>query len=176
MTHLNRTTRLLSQALLAATLALTTAQAGAAEPLVGVVNVRRILSESRPGKEAMAKFQLDFGARGQEVMAQTDVLKQQTDALDKDLPTLAPAQALARQRDLAALGRELNRKKQQLNDEREARKREDIQHVIQLARGVVGRIARDAKMDLVFQDVVYASPRNDITERVLQALDAPEPR
>ncbi len=176
MNHPTRISRLLGPTLLAAALALTTTQAGAAEPLMAVVNVRQILSESRPGKEAMARFQTDFGARGQDVMAQTELLRQKSDELDKELPTLAPAQAALRQRDLTALSRELDRKKQQLNDERETRKREDIQRIIELARVAVSRLARDAKIDVVFQDVVYVNPRNDLTARVLQALDTAAPK
>ena len=176
MNHPTRISRLLGPTLLAAALALTATQAGAAEPLMAVVNVRQILSESRPGKEAMARFQTDFGARGQDVMAQTELLRQKSDELDKELPTLAPAQAALRQRDLTALSRELDRKKQQLNDERETRKREDIQRIIELARVAVSRLARDAKIDVVFQDVVYVNPRNDLTARVLQALDTAAPK
>jgi outer membrane protein len=139
---------------------------------VGVINARRILSESRVAKEAMAKFQLDFGARGKDVISQTAVLKQKADELEKMLPTLSPAQQQERQRDLSAQNRELDRKKQQLAEDREARQRDDIQHIIQLARGVVAHIAEDTKLAAVFQDVVYVNPKNDITDKVLQAMDA----
>lgn len=168
MKHLLRTCFFLT----AMALALGASIASAAESTVAVINARRILSESRLAKEAMAKFQQDFGARGKEVIAQTGALKQKADELERVLPTLSPAQQQERQRDLSAQGRELDRKKQQLVEDREARQRDDIQHIIQVARGVVARIGEDTKLAVVFQDVVYANPKNDITDKVLQAMDA----
>ena len=152
-------------------LTLATSLASAADTTVGVINVRRILSESRAAKEAMTKFQVDFGARGQEVIAQTSALKKKAEDLDKALPTLSATQRLERERDLTALNRELDRKKQQLADEREARQRDDIQNIIQIARGVVTQISADGKLHAVFQEVVYVNPKNDITDKVLQVMD-----
>ncbi len=167
MKHLLRT--LFSVAALALTLG---ASASAADTTVGVINARRILSESRAAKEAMARFQQDFGARGKEVIAQAGLLKQKAEELDKAMPSLSPSQQQERQRDLSAQSREFEHKKQQLADDREARQRDDIQHIIQIARGVVAELADDGKLAAVFQDVVYVNPKNDITDRVLQAMDA----
>lgn len=159
----------LSLSALALTLA--TSLASAADNTVGVINVRRILSESRAAKEAMAKFQVDFGARGQEVIAQTSALKKRAEDLDKTMPTLSATQQLERERDLTAQSRELDRKKLQLVEEREARQRDDIQNIIQIARGAVTQISADGKLHAVFQDVVYVNPKNDITDKVLQVMD-----
>jgi outer membrane protein len=126
-------------------------------------------------KEAAARFSVDFAPRAKEVMDQSKLLKQKADDLDQALPTLSPAQQLERQRDLASLNRDLERKKQQLDEDREARNRDDIQRIIQTARGVVVRIAEDGKFAAVFQDVVYVNPQNDITDKVLQAMDALKP-
>jgi outer membrane protein len=155
-----------------AALALAASATCAADATMGVINARRILSESRVAKESMAKFQTDFASRGKEVIDQTSLLKQKADELDKLLPTLSPVQQQERQRDLATLNRDLERKKQSLDEDREARKRDDIQRIIQLARGVVAHIAEDGKLAAVFQDVVYVNPKNDITDKVLQAMDA----
>jgi outer membrane protein len=155
-----------------AAIGLACAGVAAADTTLGVINARKILSESRIAKEAAAKFLVDFGPRSKEVMDQAGALKQKADDLDRALPTLSPAQQLERQRDLATLNRDLERKKQQLNEDREARKREDIQRIIQQTRGVVARIAEEGKLVAVFQDVVYVNPKNDITDKVLQALDA----
>jgi outer membrane protein len=138
---------------------------------VGVINARRILSESKAAKEAMAQFRTDFGPREKDLLEQTQALQRKADDLDRALPTLTPTKQLERQRELGNLNRELERKKQVFNEDRETRRREDIQHVIQLARNVVARIAETARLDMVFQDVVYANPENDLTDKVIQAMD-----
>ncbi|HWA37016.1 MAG TPA: OmpH family outer membrane protein, partial [Burkholderiales bacterium] len=39
----------------------------------------------------------------------------------------------------------------------------------------IRQIAEQEKYDIIFQDVVYFSPRIDITEKVIKALDAAKP-
>ncbi|MFX7804429.1 OmpH family outer membrane protein [Acinetobacter baumannii] len=40
------------------------------------------------------------------------------------------------------------------------------------ANRVIKQIAEQEKYDIIFQEAVYASPRIDITEKVLKALNA----
>ncbi len=44
-----------------------------------------------------------------------------------------------------------------------------------LANRIIRQIAEQEKFDLILQDVVYFSPRIDITDRVIKALDGKPP-
>ena len=40
---------------------------------------------------------------------------------------------------------------------------------------LIRQIAEQEKFDIIFQDAVFASPRIDITEKVIKALEAAKP-
>ena len=46
---------------------------------------------------------------------------------------------------------------------------------MELANRVIRQIAEQEKFDIIFQDAVFASPRIDITDRVIKALDSGKP-
>ena len=47
--------------------------------------------------------------------------------------------------------------------------------VVELANRVIRQIAEQEKFDIIFQDAVFASPRIDITDKVIKALDSGKP-
>ena len=148
--------------------------AGAAMPdaPIATINARRILSDSKVAKTALAKFQQDFLPKERELQGLASALKEKTAALEKTAPALAPAQLAAKQGEIDELGRELKRKQQQFVEDRDARKRDDIQHVFNVATLAVKKFAESAHIEMVFQDVVYANPRTDITAQVIEAMDS----
>jgi len=56
----------------------------------------------------------------------------------------------------------------QLNDE-------ELAQVVEQANRVINQIAEQEKFDLILQDAVYRSPRIDITDRVIKALESKPP-
>jgi len=46
--------------------------------------------------------------------------------------------------------------------------------VVEKANRVIRQIAEQEKYDVILQDAVFASPRIDITEKVLRSLAAPK--
>ncbi len=139
---------------------------------IATINARKILSDAKVAKDLMARFQADFRLKDQELQGVASALKEKTAEFERLGPSLAPSQLTERQGQLDFLARELKRKKQQLMEDRDARKREDIQHVFNIATMAVKQIAEGAHIDMVFQDVVYANPRTDITAKVIEVMNA----
>jgi outer membrane protein len=148
--------------------------AGAAMPgsPITSIDARKILSDSRVAKEALRKFQTDFQPREKELQDLALAVKTKSAELEKADPGLAPSQRLAKQGELEDLSRELKRKQLQFVEDRDTRKRDDIQHVFRVATLAAKKVAEGAHIDVVFQDVVYVSPRADITDQVIAAMDA----
>jgi len=153
-------------------LASSLAWAGARDIPIATINARQILSDSKAAKDALVKFQADFLPRDKELQGLASALKDKSAQLDKTGPSLAPSQLAAKQAELDALARELKRKQQQFVEDRDARKREDIQQVFNLANQAVKKVADGTQIDMVLQDVVYANPKTDITAKVIEAMDA----
>jgi outer membrane protein len=148
--------------------------AGAAIPNspIATINARKILSDSRVAKEALIKFQMDFQPKEKELQGLASALKSKSAELEKTAPGLAPSVRSAKQNELDELNRELKIKQQQFIEDRDARKRDDIQHVFNVATQAVKRVAEGARIEMVFQNLVYTNPQIDITDKVIAAMDA----
>ena len=84
---------------------------------------------------------------------------------------MAEAERRNKERDLANLTRDLQRSQREFREDLNLRRNEELASVQERANKVIQQIAEAEKFDLIVQDpVVYASPRIDITEKVIKAL------
>lgn len=138
---------------------------------VGYINADKIMTESAPAKAAEKKLEADFSRRAKE-MHETQVrLKAMSDKLEKDLPVLAESDRLKRQRELADLSQDFQRKQRAFREDLMQRRNEELTRVVDRAKKEIDRIAKAEKYDLIVQDAAYFSPRVDITDQVMKALN-----
>ena len=159
---------------LAATLALAalSATAQAQDLKIGYVNSERVLREASPAKAAQAKLEAEFSKRDRELNDQGAKLKVAADKLDKDAPTLAEAERNRRQRELVEQDRDLQRKRREFQEDLNQRKNEELASVVERANRVIKQIFDAEKYDVILQEVVFASGRVDITDKVIKALNS----
>jgi len=160
-----------SMAILAALL-LPLANVQAQESKVGFVSTERIFREAAPAKAAQAKIEQEFSRREKELQEMAGRLKSMSDKLDKDAAVLSEPDRIKRQRDLADLDKDFQRKQREFREDLNQRRNEELAIVLERTNKVIKQIAEAEKYDIVFQEAVYASPRIDITEKVLKALNA----
>lgn len=67
---------------------------------------------------------------------------------------------------------EVGRRRNALNEDMVMRREEALKQLVDKANAAIRRIAEAEKFDLVFLEAAYASPRIDLTEKVIKALDA----
>jgi len=68
------------------------------------------------------------------------------------------------------LSRDFQRKQREFREDLNLRQNEENAAIIEKANKAIKQIAESEKYDLILQDVVWVSPRLDITERVIKAL------
>jgi outer membrane protein len=146
--------------------------AGAQELKIGYVNSERVLREAAPAKAAQAKLETEFSKREKELNDQGAKLKAAADKLDKDSPTLAESERTRRQRELVEQDRDLQRKRREFQEDLNQRRNEELAGVLERANRVIKQIFDQEKYDLIVQEVIFAGPRVDITEKVIKALNA----
>jgi outer membrane protein len=149
------------------------APASAQELKIGYVNSERVMRESNPAKAAQAKLQAEFSKREKELDDSAGKLKTAADKLEKDAPTLAETERNRRQRELVEQDRDLQRKRREFQEDLNQRRNEELAGVIERANRVIRQIFESEKYDLVLQEVIFASNRVDITERVIKVLNSP---
>ncbi len=156
----------------AATLTAACALAQAQELRIGYVSGERVLRDSTPAKAAQAKLEAEFSKREKDLSETAARLKATSDKLEKDAPTLAEAERSRRQRDLVEQDREFQRRRREFQEDLNQRKNEELGAVIQRANQAIKQIFDAEKYDLIIQDATFVSPRVDITEKVIKALNA----
>jgi outer membrane protein len=154
-------------------LALATTPALAQELKLGYVNSERVLRDSAPAKAAQAKLEAEFGRRERELNDIRNRLKTAADKFEKDAPTLPEAEKNRRQRELVDQERDLQRKQREFQEDLNQRKNEELAAVVERANRVIRQIFETEKYDAILQEVVFAGPRVDITDKVIRALNAP---
>jgi outer membrane protein len=153
-------------------LALLAGAASAQELKIGYVNSERVLREANPAKAAQAKLETEFGKREKDLADQANRLKAAADKLEKEAPTLSEAEKSRRQRDLVEQDRDFQRKRREFQEDLNQRKNEELASVVERANRVIKQIFDQEKYDLILQEVVFAGPKVDITEKVIKALNA----
>jgi outer membrane protein len=152
---------------------LASASVQAQELKIGYVNSERVLREAAPAKAAQEKLQAEFGKRERELADQSARLKAAADKLEKEAPTLAEAERTRRQRELVELDRDLQRKRREFQEDLNQRRNEELAGVVERANRVIKQIFDSEKYDVILQEVIFAGPRVDITEKVIKALNGP---
>jgi len=171
----------LQQFMLAAALCAAALAAGAQTPPAppvgkfGFVNTERILREAAPAQRAQKKIEAEFKKRDEELAKMAGDLKKMQEEMEKNSVTMSEAQRRNKERDFGEMNRDFQRKQREFREDLNARRNEELAGVVQAANGVIRQIAEQEKYDMIFQDAVFASPRIDITEKVIKALEAGKP-
>jgi len=138
---------------------------------LGVVNSDRILRDSIPARAAMQKLEAEFSRRDKELQEVGARLMASVERFEKDGPVMTETDRARRQRELAEMDREFQRKQREFREDFNQRRNEELQGLLERTNRIIRQIAEQEKYDLIVQEAVYFNPRIDITEKVLRALN-----
>ena len=158
--------KLLPSVLSAAVLGLAMlAPVGAADLRIGVVNMERILRDSLSAAQAGERLNAEGMRRQEEIDALTKRFKQRASDMSE-------SERVTERRELAEMERDVARRSREARDEFNQRRNEEVLLLQGRAGRIIQQIAETEKFDLVLYEFFYASPKVDITDRVMKALDA----
>jgi outer membrane protein len=143
----------------------------AQEIKIGYVNSERILRESNLAKSAQTKLEVEFNRREKEINDLANRLKTLAERFEKDAPTLNETERTRRQREISDQDRDVQRRRREFQEDLTQRKNEELSAVVERANKVIKQIFDQEKYDLIVQEVVFASPRIDITKKVIDILN-----
>src|SRR5471032_6593 len=144
-------------------------------PVVGSriawLSPERIYNESKLAKLAGEKLADEFKTREKAMQEMAARLKTASETLDKELPSLSESERARRQHEYLELDKEYKRRQREFNEDLAQRSNEERAAISEKATRVIKQLAQTEGFDIVLQDAVWASPRIDITDKVLAALD-----
>ena len=154
-----------------ATLALLVFASGAmAEGKIGFVNSQKILNEAPQAARAKKKIEKDFEKRDQDLQRMAKQLQGLQESLDKNSVTMAESERRAKEREFGELNRDFQRKQREFREDLSQRQNEEMAAIFERVNKIIKQVAEAEKFDIIFQEAVYASPRIDITDKVIKAL------
>ena len=147
--------------------------AWAAELKIGVVDYGKLMEESPQAKTVVDAIRTEFTPRQRDLQTQQQALKAKEDKLQKDGATMSEDQRQRADKDLRDGYRELQRKQQEVQDDFNARRNEEMSRLQRALIEEVRTYAKAQNFDLVIADgVIYTTPSLDITPDILTALQS----
>ena len=156
--------------LIAGVMGLGMVQAQAAELKIGYVNTQRIFRDAPAAVKAQKKLDSEFSRRDQDLQKMAKQLQSMQENLEKNGVTMSDSDRRNKERDLNDLNRDFQRKQREFREDLNLRQNEEMAAVLDKANRAIKNIADSEKYDLILQDVVWVSPRLDITDKVIKAL------
>jgi outer membrane protein len=147
------------------------AQAQAGSGRVAYVATERLYAESKAAKAADARIQAEFSGRERANRELFERLRKLSDKFDADAPGLTEAERIRRRREVMDLDKEMRRSDQAYRDDLFQRKSEERARIAERAYALIGQIAEQEKLDVVFRDALWSRPGIDITDQIIKRLD-----
>jgi len=145
----------------------------AAELKIGVVNAGAVLDQSPQKTEALSRLEKEFSTRGKSLEKKLKALRADQDKLTKDSAILSAEEQKSKERKILADQRELKRLQDEYSEDLSIRRNEELRKLEQKIAQTIVDLAKKESYDLVvYQGVIYASDKVDMTAKVLEMLKA----
>jgi len=139
---------------------------------VAVVNSEKVFNESNLAKAMQTRLQNEFTKRQNDLRDSAQKIQTAAEKLDRDGAVMNEAERVRRQRELADQDRELQRKQREFTEDLNQRTFEERAKIAEKANAVLRQIAEQRKLDIIVQEAAFVSPKADITDDVIKALNS----
>ena len=145
--------------------------AAAADLKIGFVNTERVFRDAAPAVRAQKKIEQEFAKRDQDMQKMAEQVRKMQEDLEKNSVTMTESDRRGKEREFGELSKDFQRKQREFREDLNQRRNEELAAVLERANRTIKAIAESEKYDIIFQEAVYASPRIDITDKVIKALE-----
>lgn len=138
---------------------------------IGYVNMARVIEQAPQAKSALKRLEAEFAPRDKKLVDMRTKIKTLETDLEKHALTLKDSERRAKERELLTLKRDLRRTTQEFREDYNLRRNEELAALQKLVYKTIIEIAKSRRFDLILHEgTIYASPKIDITNLVLQRL------
>ncbi|MBK7564466.1 MAG: OmpH family outer membrane protein [Propionivibrio sp.] len=137
---------------------------------IGYVNTQRIFRDAPTAVKAAKKLESEFSKRDQDLQRMAKQIQSLQESLEKNALTMVETERRAKEKDLNELTREFQRKQREFREDLNLRQNEENAAIIEKANKAIKQLAESEKYDLIVQDVVWVSPKLDVTDKIIKAL------
>ena len=144
-----------------------------AETKIGYVNFGQLMEQSSQGQAVRKALESEFSSRDKQLAASRDEILKLEEKLTNDGSIMSESNRNKLERDILQKKRDHNRQRDEYREDINIRRNEEVGALQKTVYEVIKQFAEQQKYDLVLtQPVLYASPTVDITDQILQRLNA----
>jgi len=151
------------------------APVGAEAVKIGLVDLQKVLVESKKGREPLAKLKADMDAKNRDLEAQEKKIRQMVAELEKQQGVLSEAARKDKEKAIQKAKVDLNRTAEDLNREFGERERDVRQRLVREVTTVVQDYGKKNGYVLIIEvraaGVMYSSEGADISKEIIAAYD-----
>ncbi|GAB4300443.1 MAG: OmpH family outer membrane protein [Methylophaga sp.] len=145
----------------------------AADLKIGVVNAGVVLDKSPQKAAALARLEKEFASRSKSLEAKHKAIRAAQEKLTKDGAILSAEERRERERDILSDQRELQRLQDEYSEDLSIRRNEELRELEKDIAETIVDLAKKESFDLIlYQGVIFASDKVDLTDKVLEMLKA----
>jgi outer membrane protein len=137
---------------------------------VGYVNTQRIFRDAPTAVKAAKRIEAEFFKRDQDLQRLAKQIQTLQESLEKNAVTLSESERRVKEKDLNELSRDFQRKQREFREDLNLRQNDENAAIIDKANKAIKQLAETEKYDLIVQDVVWVSPKLDVTDKIIKAL------
>ena len=143
----------------------------AADMKIGFVNAAAVMENSPQYTQALTKLENEFASRRKTIESKIRDLKKRQERLEKDAAILSSQERREKERDIVSAQRDIKRLQDEFKDDFTFRRTAEGQKIEKEVAETIQQVAKQESYDMiVYQGVIYASDRADITQKVLKIL------
>lgn len=144
----------------------------AQQPLIGYVDIQRVMLESEKGKEAKRYLTEEAARMKKSLDAKQEELQKMKDQLERQGATITPEARAEKERQYQAKLRDYQRAYDDYQAELQQKDMEFTQSILREIQEVVKSIGEKEKFTIIFEKsqagILFANPAIDITEKVIK--------
>ena len=137
---------------------------------IGYVNGFRLEKESPLAAPEIEQMKKEFAPREQQLQDLQKQGLQLQGELEREAPTMNPADKQAKEKRLAALAQQFEKLQRSVGEDLQVRKNEARARFLAETNAIIKAIAEAGNYDLILEQAVYSNSQLDITDQVLKEM------
>jgi outer membrane protein len=147
----------------------------AADITVGVINIQRVISKIKEGKEVQATLEKSFKSKQKEIKKEEEKIKDLQEKYQKQNALLSDDAKLKKEQEIRKMIAELQKKTMGYQKEIQKQEAQLKKPILEKLKPIIDSVSSEAGVSMTFEvsssPIVYAKNQVDITDKVIKAYD-----
>jgi outer membrane protein len=147
----------------------------AADVTVGVINIQKVISKIKEGKEVQATLEKSFKSKQKEIKKEEDKIKGLQEKYQKQSALLSDEAKLKKEQEIRGMIAGLQKKTMGYQKEIQKQEAQLKKPILEKLKPIIDQVSASSGVSMTFEvsssPIVYAKNQVDITEDVIKAYD-----